>query len=1230
LIYNNNNLYIVLLTDLDMQKKGWIILVYLLLVVSLVNFISAFEIGSGYCGDLKVDYPEQCDQPENAYLTGPGKYAILGCQPSVDDFLNKYGVESDISTAMAGQECTCREGNMCVRQGFAFQDEYFYSASTIESYFSPDTPITLSKESTDLPLGFDPTRICDWNKFIPSECGDSSFSCLSGLVPNCGNGLVENVVSNVYRPEECDLGWDTRVDFIDGSFMTDLQHYRNWIMMGCVPPLIAEVPTNASVAEKEEYNSLSSQINGSRPCTYIDQSNTTNTGCTNVVRLPICTNCPNGQERDINEYTCSEECACPNKKVCTSEGGMDLKSCTGDISSATAKIGYYLDESGNFGLGCNLNLFSSDSVTVNSLDLYDYQGDWVSSQSIGETASSSFSKNYLISDYSSQSDGSLAIMCVFTLSQTDSSNVCNNECQVNSQWSGDFDGDSYWGYERTMGKNCTIGNKVIITPSSKPYDCKDTIVEDTNSFYGFDKVCSEGIEEYRYASDKNAFCYADTNNDGIGDFANCSYCRNPSMEENADDIDNNCMGTCQGNTSRSCYLSEESYTGDGANDNEGKLSCSGVVNSWGVQDSFCQMVDDNVKTNSGEVCGGYTRAVKWGYMDSTNFNEPQLENVKVTADNVRASVEENAAELWKYCFGQECILNKSTIVVFRPGGIHIPSPLSIPITDFRYGNALIGKVSLVQTNRDMFFMEFVPDGGLFTEVLISFIGEKEGDGQTTRGTLFNKVTYTPQIIDSFRGEFNKFVKDKSGSYKEDTYFDLFWQINQENLQKKEGDEFLFKWETACVKKDKCTDGADNDGPKDIRRVPPFDQLFGKINLIQANNIEADISGYDLLSIPFFDMDDPSCKDRQDPYTQENYCIDNDHDGYCNNSKVFPDCYDSATVSDSFPLFAYNDVSPEDIHPFAEVNDTSCTQKVGTYNWLPYGLDRNCNKNGFSGLDDSLLFFGNTPYDNNLNTGMEYVNIMNSKTSIWAIFSGPSATTVYEEVASDQFCAHRPIGEDFDKAMYIFNTPMRLTLESFTFGGLGSAFSTAVEAGKVGRVVQTGAGFIMGGLAIAGGSFVFDTSLNVASNIASGKFSEDDLINVINSGEIVFGFFSTARGYISTQKQLRQVGSSSKLISVENKGNTGIEIATEIPKGSVINTPAKGTVEALKDLEVRPSGCFLENTSVSLANGSLINIEDLQVGASVVAFDLENNRSLVTTITATMIRDENKYRVVEYG
>jgi len=62
----------------------------------------------------------------------------------------------------------------------------------------------------------------------------------------------------------------------------------------------------------------------------------------------------------------------------------------------------------------------------------------------------------------------------------------------------------------------------------------------------------------------------------------------------------------------------------------------------------------------------------------------------------------------------------------------------------------------------------------------------------------------------------------------------------------------------------------------------------------------------------------------------------------------------------------------------------------------------------------------------------------------------------------------------------------------------------------------------------------------------------------------------------------------------------------------------------------PRGCFLEDTKVLLEDSSYKNIQDIKVGERVTAYDIEKDIPVNATITTTFIRNETKYRIIEYG
>jgi hypothetical protein len=59
------------------------------------------------------------------------------------------------------------------------------------------------------------------------------------------------------------------------------------------------------------------------------------------------------------------------------------------------------------------------------------------------------------------------------------------------------------------------------------------------------------------------------------------------------------------------------------------------------------------------------------------------------------------------------------------------------------------------------------------------------------------------------------------------------------------------------------------------------------------------------------------------------------------------------------------------------------------------------------------------------------------------------------------------------------------------------------------------------------------------------------------------------------------------------------------------------------------GCFLEDTQVLMSNGNYKDIEDIELGEGIVAYDLENGKAVNSNVTYTFVRNETKYRIIEY-
>ncbi len=529
------------------------------------------------------------------------------------------------------------------------------------------------------------------------------------------------------------------------------------------------------------------------------------------------------------------------------------------------------------------------------------------------------------------------------------------------------------------------------------------------------------------------FCFNDSRNYGYGKYTHCSFCRNPGMPEQADDIDNDCMGNCQANISRECIIPE--YIGDGNSDSSlqsfyndegeliGKRGCGGSINSFGVMDNFCQMVDNNIVVN-GQVCGGYNRAVKKGEFfveESTGWLSgfkvyPKISFIpgglgKDTLIGVSSLGKISPSNRWIY---SKALLNESEYLVKKRGTVGIPDNF---IDSFRG--------ELYDSFDDFLNLIITPSFSVMGTVDYMRMSDVPGD-----------------ICDSFA---TAGVSCGSNSLK---VSDLL-KTN------------LWNWETVCVPKDKCNDGVSNSLSRNIFETIPYKAYLPEfethIHKIGDTPVEQPLPPY-LAEVGqrFVDNDAPECKFNDvallnsdirgilptylssdykiNSITNQVYCSDDDLDGFCacpipaiktmifsggskppadqimsekiisiaglpdqilieycdfdyakqlgfSVSKSFSDCDDRlgddssqyvyssdvamagnqiyATSSLGWDLSSPEYISAWHVHPFSPVTSSSCL----------FGFDLNCNKDGFSGSLTNLLKV-DSPFDFNTNTGSE--------------------------------------------------------------------------------------------------------------------------------------------------------------------------------------------------------------------------------------------------------------------
>ncbi|MBP7708386.1 hypothetical protein KA107_01775 [Candidatus Pacearchaeota archaeon] len=404
-----------------------------------------------------------------------------------------------------------------------------------------------------------------------------------------------------------------------------------------------------------------------------------------------------------------------------------------------------------------------------------------------------------------------------------------------SPWLGDIDRDGVASYYQNESIS-EIKNSYRFfsypkdTPTGSPrIDVDDWPFDDVNveTDVNPSAKCITGPEDYEsilWAGKGYSYCSNDVNNDGRVDNASCSYCRNPQFKEDADDIDNDGIGHCQADSAKECsvYLDIEAikpltgfkqgtlFDKDGKNSTS---SCKGLVNVYGAIDEFCQMVDDNITVN-GEICGGYNRSIKWGsvsnnYVTSTppGVTNPvdSYENISFIPGSVNGNTQAQSGIFTDYP-----IYANKTIYYGGPGG---------------------GGMA--------YSMEYT--GQRWVETQRNFLRSNEFMAITR-----NTPDLPSQFIDSFRGEL-----DFAEAWSDPVFHgNVILPSNK------------WVWQTACVVKDKCADGADNDGPEDLYSTKPYSSWAPRIEFIDIlvnGNLVTTPAKNKSFNVSFIDVDDPDCK-----------------------------------------------------------------------------------------------------------------------------------------------------------------------------------------------------------------------------------------------------------------------------------------------------------------------------------------------------------------------------------
>lgn len=690
-------------------------------------------------------------------------------------------------------------------------------------------------------------------------------------------------------------------------------------------------------------------------------------------------------------------------------------------------------------------------------------------------------------------------------------------------------------------------------------------------------------------------CSKDDNHNGIPDYSSCGFCINPFMAEIPDDIDNNCQGSCQRDSSISCRVTITS--GDGENsdyyclDSGDSRASANSGNNFQGQDSFCQMVDEN-------ICGPYERPVLWAQA---------LKDI--------GSSDPNCNEFIQYSF--------------IPGGRaeSVMKPLDT-------------ECSIKKIIRNLPYNPNLPIQPICTSSeeisLADFKNPSNSESiAITRGTQ----DLPQQFIDSVRGECN---------------FDEFWTKYSAAANKPD-----LVWFTSCVRKDKCADSGDNNGVVDLFNTAPYGNYFHPVDVDQLDANGNVISS--LKTKEFFmklaDKDDPDCKFSSVPSTNSNpvpytspiyksapyqswqpYCEDKDFDGFCVNSALFPDCDDDSSDDNQYvypssgiglPLSS-NIITPGGrikILPDLGWGDSSSPyigKELGAWYVHPFAasmgcssyFDLNCNKGGIQGYNYPSLLEpkwnpSDTPFDNDPNTGIDGLHIGCDTTDNNLANTFYDAKCVYKsgsQQIADQFAT-----------LFLNNALQVVPIKPYLLvvGGIFTIKAVFTDKSIREEIIN-----------------YFPDFYKCAKSLFSGNLLGSPSITKEYNGFMVTDFSNEFQNCLNRLRQTTDIGYMIEGYSISRP----LKI-TSVPKNSPENT--KKTVLSIKQEKEKlvntekcdscaPNpGCFLENTKIRMSDGTMKNIQDVEFGDSVLAYDLENNKPVIANITATFIRNETSYREITY-
>jgi len=507
----------------------------------------------------------------------------------------------------------------------------------------------------------------------------------------------------------------------------------------------------------------------------------------------------------------------------------------------------------------------------------------------------------------------------------------------------------------------------------------------------------------------------------------------------------------------------------------------------------------------------------------------------------------------------------------------------------------------------------------------------------TKNNYYFNPNAESMIINSRYGEF-----EKSGFQK---FLDICNKVGANPLKG--------YWQTDCVIKDKCKDGGNNDGYKNLFQIAPYKNWIkgvnGEVQDTSGNKIK--LNAANSLMVRLKDVDNPACRQ---------YCYDGDVDGFCGTaadytkqtgkgdfstayleSTYFKDCDDNPNDDLSYNS-PYWQIMFQRILvnvPCSVVDASGKYQSGGvpTGGWFGGNLGNDFLYGDWDDGNQDFRLNGIFRPDKNtvLASPNNYCWIKAARKKIGGVLLDSSYVHPFMNFpANSDVCTLNldtncnkggKSGYDFNSLVYDSVTPFDNDIstgnELYANEGTSSGKLVNVDYAcwqgpgyglyTLERLWPGTAGIVLmvGVIALAPVSPFIGTAALAIGGVSVGVSFTENLFQLFKEAD--------ETGKMSPYTAIKlgvDLGNLALLLPAARKvGKKPTDPCC--PKKPVIETP--------------PGGCFLAGTKILMENGSYINIENITTEDRVVAYDIENNRAENVSVTETFVRNSSGYFIIKY-